>query len=647
MSTLNYADKIALGGQYASAVYAGSVKVWPLLVPTSIAGCVIWLDASKLTMADGAAVSAWPNLGSGPQPTILGSPAPVLRKATNGLNGLPVVRITATQGRVRFTGTGVDKDYTLVYVARKWSLRAGRVVAASILAANTPNILWGFWSDRFECAYVEGWMIPDTVVTATTQWRLYSGDTTATGTARLFSNGVQIRSHPTPPAAKGLNGTLNICGHDDTSTEDADCEIAELVLYNRKLSDAERQSVESYLRVKWNAISLFKPTDLVSNLTNWFDASNAASILLSGSSDSITFWTSSGGVGSMSVMQQTTEAYKPRYSAANKVVTFLEGTAFQVSSCPSTFDMIWVGKPRPASVANWRTLLRNGPNAHEIIVEANSTRIGTYHASVGFVPATIGLVGPTNMTSNTTPAPYVASASETHSAPYEPFYSFDGNAGTYSHSARPLVTVPYWIQIDLGSPKRVTHYVYQPRPDGATTVPYQQWYSWSLAGSNDATNWTTVDIVPSVADFAWSERRVYACDIVATFRYWRWTVTVGTGYDPAYASAAALELYDSLEWDNVWGIGCARFGAAPVSMSRDGGPMISTGYTMPAADIPFVSFGAFQGPPPSQAWGDIKEVIFLPYNLEGARQMVEGYLAWKWGLVDLLPASHPHKLVAP
>jgi hypothetical protein len=249
------------------------------------------------------------------------------------------------------------------------------------------------------------------------------------------------------------------------------------------------------------------------------------------------------------------------------------------------------------------------------------------------------------MTSNTTPAPYVASASETHSAPYEPFYTFDGNAGTYSHSARPLVTVPYWIKIDLGSPRTASQYVYQPRPDGATAVPYQQWYSWSLAGSNDDVNWTVVDTVASVPDFAFSERRAYGLDVTATFRYWRWTVTVGTGYDPAYAAAASLELYQGLSWDNVWGIGYGRFGAGPAMMSRDGGNMISTGTTLAAADI--AAFGAAQGAPPSQAWGDIKEVVFLPYNSEGSRAIVEGYLAHKHGLAGLLPASHPYKSTPP
>jgi hypothetical protein len=28
-------------------------------------------------------------------------------------------------------------------------------------------------------------------------------------------------------------------------------------------------------------------------------------------------------------------------------------------------------------------------------------------------------------------------------------------------------------------------------------------------------------------------------------------------------------------------------------------------------------------------------------------QQVEGYLAWKWGLVQNLPAAHPYKKAAP
>ena len=158
------------------------------------------------------------------------------------------------RGGLGFRVLAIDRNYTLIFVVRKWSLRAGRVIAAHIGGTNAPNILWGFWSDRFDCAYVEGWMVPDVVVTATTAWKLYTGDSSATGTARLYSNGQLLRSHPTPPPSKGLSSTLNISGHDDTSTEDADCEVAELVLYNRVLPEPERMVVEDYMRVKWNPL---------------------------------------------------------------------------------------------------------------------------------------------------------------------------------------------------------------------------------------------------------------------------------------------------------------------------------------------------------------------------------------------------------
>jgi hypothetical protein len=50
-----------------------------------------------------------------------------------------------------------------------------------------------------------------------------------------------------------------------------------------------------------------------------------------------------------------------------------------------------------------------------------------------------------------------------------------------------------------------------------------------------------------------------------------------------------------------------------------------------------------------QNWnGNISEVIV--YNSvisDTQRQQAEGYLAWKWGLKDSLPSSHPYKLFPP
>jgi hypothetical protein len=646
MTLLNRAGKIYIGSAAASAVYAGTTKVWDAFRPTDIAGCVVWLDASQLNLADGAAVTAWPNRGSGPQPVIQGTP--VFRE--RGQNGMPVVRITSGQGRVRFTGTGVDKDWTLVYVGRKWDNSQGRVVTA---AGSAANILVGFHGGESEQCYVEGWLTSGSSPTGTLQWRLYSADSTSTAPARFFSNGVLLASGTVTPSA-GWGGTLNISGYQSTAdpavNQECSCEIAELVMYNRKLSDAERASIEANMRWRWAAPTLFKPSDLGVNLVAWFDALDASSVQIAGSG--VSNWVNKG-VGALT-LTQSNDAWRPTY--ANQTVTIGNPQALVATNSPTGFDVVWIGKPRPAAGNDWRTLLRsstgNSPaDSHQVIIEAGSARLGTYYA--GFNPAVVSRVSPNNMTSDTAPAPYVTSQKDTLGGDpaYFAYKAFDGITTNYAHSAGPVAGNPYWIQIDLGSPRLVTGYSYRARnesPDGV--IPYQQWKSWTLAGSNDSTTWTLAGTVTNVPNFALGEKRTYPCDVPATFRYWRWTITDATGYgaSPAYACAAELELSESLTWDSVWGIGYGRFGTGgPTMLSRDGGALISTGVTLTTATVPFVSFGAYQGPPPSQGFGDLKEVVFIPYNLDGARQFIEGYFAHRHSLTGLLPASHPYKSRPP
>lgn len=51
----------------------------------------------------------------------------------------------------------------------------------------------------------------------------------------------------------------------------------------------------------------------------------------------------------------------------------------------------------------------------------------------------------------------------------------------------------------------------------------------------------------------------------------------------------------------------------------------------------------------TSVWGiSIREIIITSNALSDlSRQKIEGYLAWKWGLVDNLPSNHPYKSVGP
>jgi len=46
--------------------------------------------------------------------------------------------------------------------------------------------------------------------------------------------------------------------------------------------------------------------------------------------------------------------------------------------------------------------------------------------------------------------------------------------------------------------------------------------------------------------------------------------------------------------------------------------------------------------------GSISEIVFYTTALSTAqRQQIEGYLAWKWGLLNTLPGNHPYRLIKP
>lgn len=222
----------------------------PSFLPTDISGLNVWLDASQLALSDGATVNVWTNLGSGPATTIVSSlPLAVFKAGT--LNGKGVVRLGINGSRVRFNGTGISWDYTLAYVGRMWGPNFGRVVSA--LYPSGGNLLIGYWSGNMDIAYTgggSGFYEPASGKPVTTEWRLYSADGSTTTQPRFFSSGTFLGQHP-GGITDNWGGTFNLSGYSAALDETCDCEIAEVMLYNRQLTDVERKNSENYLKYKW------------------------------------------------------------------------------------------------------------------------------------------------------------------------------------------------------------------------------------------------------------------------------------------------------------------------------------------------------------------------------------------------------------
>jgi hypothetical protein len=251
---LGDASKVYVGVTAVSKIYVGTSKVWPLVFdPLSLGGLVMWFDASKLTGADGSSVTAWSNLGSGPALSVFndGSGGADVTLKKNFKNGLSIARFSANGGRARATSTGIVTDYTLVYLVSAWGTNHGRALGAIYPSS---NFLCGFATGAYDCCLdlPYGWVTAGIAWGAypiPTPFKMYGLDSTTGGNTHFFVDGVLTAS---APVGAGFASTLCLSGYDATAPyETSDFDLAEVLIYNKKLSDADRQSVEAYLKGKW------------------------------------------------------------------------------------------------------------------------------------------------------------------------------------------------------------------------------------------------------------------------------------------------------------------------------------------------------------------------------------------------------------
>jgi hypothetical protein len=145
-------------------------------------------------------------------------------------------------------------------------------------------------------------------------------------------------------------------------------------------------------------------------------------------------------------------------------------------------------------------------------------------------------VAPANMTSNTSPAPFVASSSGNFPG-YDPFYAFNA-----------VLANQYWIgngvtgflRIDLGSNSTIvqTYRVQVNDIPEPTRAPKD----WTLEGSNDGTTWTVIDTVINETGWTTGQERSFVCDVTTTaYRYYQINISANNG-DGSFIQVANLKL---------------------------------------------------------------------------------------------------------
>ncbi len=131
------------------------------------------------------------------------------------------------------------------------------------------------------------------------------------------------------------------------------------------------------------------------------------------------------------------------------------------------------------------------------------------------------------MTSNTTPYGTV-SASSQYDASWQPFQAFNGvlsRTGGNWFTANGVTTG--WIRYDFVNPKVITHYSIQGlATDGSSDVSNGVGpKTWTFEGSNDGTNFTTLNTQTNAPAWTTGEKRTYATTNTTAYRYYRINVS--------------------------------------------------------------------------------------------------------------------------
>lgn len=225
--------------------------------PKQLSGLVVWLKADSITAANNSQVSSWSdssgNGNTASQSTVSRQPVyisaavnsrPALR--FNGVNQLIISNSSSTQLSqdlsifIAFNVTQLGVRQDLLTRAHNAEFRIGYIVESS-----PYGVLWfhgngsSFVQSTLRSALTTGWKTLSII----------RDNTSKRYTSYLNGQSPQISSYSLAPAA--TTNVLTVGGRANGSSESLRGDMAEVIIYNRALSDSDRTKVEAYLSQKY------------------------------------------------------------------------------------------------------------------------------------------------------------------------------------------------------------------------------------------------------------------------------------------------------------------------------------------------------------------------------------------------------------
>lgn len=222
--------------------------------PKSIAGCVLWLDASQIVgLADGDDVGTWPDLSVSDNDAVQATAASKPHYKINIQNSLPGVLFDGGDdsmkcGASAFSGAGAR---TMIAVYHDDRVAGTSSIIGQSLTDST-RYYYHIQSRNEGDPYLAVWADDIAGGAFSNLSKIVTGTYDGNVTGKLFQNGAQVSTTKTYGAALTTDDDGVRLGHSHYPNEWQTGYSFELIVYNTALSDTDRGIVEDYLSAKWN-----------------------------------------------------------------------------------------------------------------------------------------------------------------------------------------------------------------------------------------------------------------------------------------------------------------------------------------------------------------------------------------------------------
>ena len=212
--------------------------------PNNLPGLVLQLDAMDLAEANGTALSSWSDSsGAGhPLDRVRGDPRVLISQA---LNDKKVVHFNGlSQLYSSFDFGSLLSDYTVLSFMRHTGGQNETVIGS--VGTN-----WVFGLGAGSSSYWKMGSVITQASSADQNWHLFAGTFSSNGDAVLWRDQVKVFEQNTTISSDSKPKFLAL-GGSQSNEKFSNSEVAEVLLYNRVLSNTELSNLQNYLRVKWN-----------------------------------------------------------------------------------------------------------------------------------------------------------------------------------------------------------------------------------------------------------------------------------------------------------------------------------------------------------------------------------------------------------